>query len=123
MLLDVGEIFEARKQPVVIASGELVTELNKLEESPWANEQHGKGLSPQGLAVLLRPFRIRPGRSAGCAAPDAPRDDGAGGGDGRTSRGSVSNGTHDDGCRYRTDVARAVVDRATGDPDRPAGAA
>jgi hypothetical protein len=60
MLLDIGRIFEARKQPVVIASGEVVAALNELEESDWAEERGGAGLSPQRLAALLRPFRIRP---------------------------------------------------------------
>ena len=59
-LLDIGQIFAARKHPAAIASGELVTALNELEESDWAGEREGKGLSTQGLAALLRPFQIRP---------------------------------------------------------------
>jgi hypothetical protein len=60
VLLDIGRIFEGRKHPAVIASGELVTALNELEESNWADSQNGRGLSPQRLAGLLRPFRVRP---------------------------------------------------------------
>ncbi len=59
-VLDIGRIFEGKKKPVVIASGELVTALNQLEESNWAEERQAKGLSTQGLAALLRPFKIRP---------------------------------------------------------------
>ncbi len=60
VLLDIGRIFEDRKYPVAIASGELVAALNELEESDWAGERSGAGLSPQRLAALLRLFRIRP---------------------------------------------------------------
>lgn len=60
VLLDIGRIFEAQNHPAAIVSGELVQALNGLEESNWADERDGRGLSPQRLAALLRPFRIRP---------------------------------------------------------------
>lgn len=60
LLHDLARIFASKGTPAGIATGQLLESLNGLEESPWADERGGKGLSPQRLAALLRPFRLRP---------------------------------------------------------------
>jgi hypothetical protein len=42
------------------ATVELLGYLNALEESPWGTWNQGKGMRPQDLARILRPFSIRP---------------------------------------------------------------
>ena len=41
-------------------SGSLAENLEEIETSPWADCRGGRGLSPNQLAKLLKPFRIGP---------------------------------------------------------------
>ena len=43
-----------------VASGDLVAELNQLDESPWGSMRDGQGLDERALARQLRPYGIRP---------------------------------------------------------------
>jgi hypothetical protein len=58
LLTDIREVFPAKEEK--IRSGELVSRLKNLENSPWSGWNDGKGLSTNGLARLLRPFEIYP---------------------------------------------------------------
>jgi hypothetical protein len=51
-----GPVGEAGQLP----SQALLNSLRKIEESPWKDWGHGKGLSARNLAELLRPYEIRP---------------------------------------------------------------
>jgi putative DNA primase/helicase len=59
LLTDIRGIFAERGLDR-IPSAELVAALNFIEGRPWAEWNHGKGLSPNGLARLLAPFTIAP---------------------------------------------------------------
>ena len=59
MLGDLAEIFASR-QDDRIASSELVGDLRQLEDRPWAEWSHGKPLTPQSVARLLKPFGVKP---------------------------------------------------------------
>lgn len=59
LLTDIREIF-SHKAADRIRTSDLLAELVKLEERPWAEWRHGKQLSPVQLARLLKPFDIRP---------------------------------------------------------------
>ncbi|MFN3591782.1 MAG: DUF3631 domain-containing protein, partial [Thermaurantiacus sp.] len=54
-----AEIFACR-QDDRIASSELVGDLRQLEDRPWAEWSHGKPLTPQSVARLLKPFGVKP---------------------------------------------------------------
>jgi len=43
-----------------IETAELLGTLHQLQDRPWGDWKHGKPLSPQGLAALLRKYGIRP---------------------------------------------------------------
>jgi Protein of unknown function (DUF3631) len=43
-----------------LSTARLLAQLNSIEENPWANWSHGRGLDPRSLARLLRPFRVQP---------------------------------------------------------------
>jgi hypothetical protein len=43
-----------------LATDTIVEQLRADAERPWADMAHGKGLTPQSLARLLRPFGVRP---------------------------------------------------------------
>jgi hypothetical protein len=60
LLQDLAHLFVSQASPAAIPTGDVLEALNALEESSWADERGGKGLSPQRLAALLRPFKIRP---------------------------------------------------------------
>lgn len=47
-------------QELRIASTSLLYELNRIQESPWKDWSHGRGLDARSLARLLRPFKIYP---------------------------------------------------------------
>jgi putative DNA primase/helicase len=57
LLTDIKEIFEAKAFDRIFSS-DLVEALNNMAESPWADWHRGKGLSPNVLAMLLKPFGI-----------------------------------------------------------------
>ncbi|MEP7027665.1 MAG: DUF3631 domain-containing protein [Candidatus Eisenbacteria bacterium] len=44
-----------------ISSKELVASLRALEDRPWADWNHGRGISPGKVAAMLKAFGIRPG--------------------------------------------------------------
>jgi Protein of unknown function (DUF3631)/Primase C terminal 2 (PriCT-2) len=59
LLVDIRTVFTDRNLDRV-PSADLVGALNSIEGRPWAEWNRGKGLSPNGLARLLAPFRIAP---------------------------------------------------------------
>jgi hypothetical protein len=60
ILHDIKAIFD-EKGVARICSEDLVDALIGLEERPWAEWKHGKQLTKNSLARLLKPFKIRPG--------------------------------------------------------------
>jgi hypothetical protein len=42
-----------------LSTGDLIEALRADDEAPWAEWNHGRGLRPEGLAYLLRPYGIR----------------------------------------------------------------
>lgn len=58
LLSDILQIFgdEAER----FTSGELVEKLVEIETSPWQEWRHGKPMTPNGLARLLKPYGISP---------------------------------------------------------------
>jgi len=59
LLADIRQLFDARGFDRIV-SAELVSELAKIETSPWSEWSNRKPLSPTGLASLLKPFEIGP---------------------------------------------------------------
>lgn len=59
LLADLREIFDQRGGDR-IASREIATQLNELEDRPWPNFGRGHGIGPRHVAKLLRNYRIRP---------------------------------------------------------------
>jgi hypothetical protein len=57
LLADIREIFTTLTDGRV-QSARLVELLKSIEDSPWADLRHGKGLTQNGLSKLLRPFGI-----------------------------------------------------------------
>lgn len=61
LLSDIKKIFD-EKEAINLTSEELIEELVKVDESPWAEFNRGRQLTPQGLARLLGHFAIKPQR-------------------------------------------------------------
>ena len=63
LLADIRATFATDKPPFPdkLSSAELCVALNERETSPWAEMNHGRGITMNGLARLLRPFGIQPG--------------------------------------------------------------
>ena len=59
MLKELREIFSQLEQDK-ISTSDLLTRINANEVRPWAGWNDGRGINAQGLARLLRPFRIQP---------------------------------------------------------------
>jgi DNA polymerase I-like protein with 3'-5' exonuclease and polymerase domains/phage/plasmid primase-like uncharacterized protein len=59
LLADIRDIFTNRKIDR-ISSADLVAALVNLEDRPWPEWKHGKPLSQNQLARLLRPFKVKP---------------------------------------------------------------
>jgi len=57
LLADIHGAFEDADR---LSSGALVETLRGLQDRPWADWSHGRGLTPNGLARLLSPFNIKP---------------------------------------------------------------
>jgi hypothetical protein len=58
LLEDIKEIFDASIFDK-ISSDDLVEKLKGMTESPWADWNKGRGFTPNGLARLLKNFRVR----------------------------------------------------------------
>ena len=59
LLADLRDVFAAQKQDK-LPTDVILTALKNLEERPWAGwASMGKGLSPHGLAKLLKPFGVK----------------------------------------------------------------
>jgi len=58
MLRDIADLFAARDSDR-IASAEIVSELMQLEDRPWMEWRHGKPISAQSVARLMKPFGIQ----------------------------------------------------------------
>jgi len=59
LLKDIGEYFKQKKTDK-ISSANLVDFLNTLTDKPWADLRHGKGITPNKLANMLKDFGIKP---------------------------------------------------------------
>jgi hypothetical protein len=59
LLADIRVIFEATKEDK-ITTADLLEKLKEIETSPWADWGRGKGLTPNGLSRLLKPFGVSP---------------------------------------------------------------
>ena len=59
LLSDIRNIFDGTDEDK-ISSAALLTKLKEIETSPWADWGKGKGLTPNGLSRLLKPFGISP---------------------------------------------------------------
>ena len=57
LLQDMRAVFDGADR---ISSAEALEALKALEERPWGEWSHGKGLTARGLANLLRPFGVSP---------------------------------------------------------------
>jgi Protein of unknown function (DUF3631) len=57
LLCDIRTAFDGKDR---LSSAELVAALIAMEESPWADFDHGKPLTPNALARLLRSYEIAP---------------------------------------------------------------
>lgn len=57
LLIDVRDIFRSHNADRIF-SKDLVEALTGLTESPWADWRKGKGLNPNGMARMLKPFGI-----------------------------------------------------------------
>ncbi len=71
VLADLRTVFENANVDR-LASAALVERLNALEDSPWAEWSHGRGLTQAKLADLLRQFEVRP-RSIRLAGGETPK--------------------------------------------------
>lgn len=60
ILWDLRTIISAQPERDRWPSQTFVDRLNEMEESPWPQFNHGKGLTTSNLARMLRPFGIRP---------------------------------------------------------------
>jgi len=58
MVRDMGEMFGARGGDG-IASAEIIAEQGFLEDRPWMEYRHGKPITAQTVASLMKPFGIR----------------------------------------------------------------
>lgn len=61
LLEDIRRVFQEQKTDR-LHSADIVEDLKNLEERPWAEWNRGKGLTPNGLARLLKSFQIRSGQ-------------------------------------------------------------
>ena len=59
LLRDIKAIFETGEADELVSS-EIAERLCNIEGGLWAEWSHGKGLTPNSLARLLKPFRIHP---------------------------------------------------------------
>jgi hypothetical protein len=59
LLADIRSVFDHVKKEQ-IPSNELANELCKIEGRPWADWSHGRGMSPNNLALQLRKYNIHP---------------------------------------------------------------
>jgi hypothetical protein len=59
LLGDIKAVFEASDADEMVSS-EIAERLCDIEGRPWAEWSHGRGLTPNSLARLLKPFRIHP---------------------------------------------------------------
>jgi hypothetical protein len=60
LLADIRSVFEAVPGTDKITSAELLEKLKEIETSPWADWGKGKGLTPNALSRLVKPFGIGP---------------------------------------------------------------
>ncbi len=59
LLADIRSIFDAIAEDKMTTTA-LLDKLKEIETSPWADWNKGKGLTPNGLSRLLKPFEVSP---------------------------------------------------------------
>jgi hypothetical protein len=59
LLADINLIFESTTEDK-ITTADLLEKLKEIETSPWADWGKGKGLTPNGISRLLKPFGVSP---------------------------------------------------------------
>lgn len=60
LLIACREIFDGEKNPAFISTPVLIERLVSRTEEPWHRWNHGRGMTEEALANLLRPYGIRP---------------------------------------------------------------
>jgi hypothetical protein len=63
MLRDLMETFGTHRDATALPSSDLVIALTEMEERPWSEWRHGRPITAQTIARLMRPFGVRPGNS------------------------------------------------------------
>ena len=63
LIHDIRQVYKDADWPEVIQSGPLVEYLNQMESSPWGDLRKGHGISTHKLAVMLKPFGVRPAQN------------------------------------------------------------
>ena len=53
-------VFHSEGDPPALPTRSILDALNQMESRPWSNCEKGKPLTAQGLAKLLKPFRVAP---------------------------------------------------------------
>jgi putative DNA primase/helicase len=59
LLEDIRRVF-SNNRLVSCGAMSLAAKLKELDDAPWADIQGGRGVSPRGIAVMLKPFGIKP---------------------------------------------------------------
>jgi hypothetical protein len=60
MLRDLMEKFGAHRDATALPSCDLVFALIEMEERPWSDWRHGRPITAQSIAKLMKPFGVRP---------------------------------------------------------------
>jgi hypothetical protein len=60
MLRDLMEKFGVHRDATALPSCDLVFALIEMEERPWSDWRHGRPITAQSIAKLMKPFGVRP---------------------------------------------------------------
>ncbi len=62
LLRDTRAVFDSLGEAVTeVTSTQIVAELNKMEDRPWPDQRHGKGITPAWFASRMKEFGVVPG--------------------------------------------------------------
>ena len=60
LLADLRAVFHSDGDPPALPTRSILDALNQMESRPWSSGEKGKPLTAQGLAKLLKPFKVAP---------------------------------------------------------------
>lgn len=60
LLADLRAVFHTEGDPPALPTRSILDALNQMESRPWSSGEKGKPLTAQGLAKLLKPFKVAP---------------------------------------------------------------